>query len=262
MHRVFSTELLRALLSQTSALLNISVSRLLSTYSLGTDSRVDQPGCDGLMDPPHGSARLLTQLQAGRAPCKQETTSHCPTMGRQSSERTETPAVRRPPPCKRGEKKKREKNQLKSQKTTGKVLRLHRGWHDGSSTSHRPGSPAPTVIYELRGLAAAAPPSSQHTLPTGTTIFARVLLADPGPSGRSERHWGSGSPQGPPPRSPPAPRHVRTSLPPPSIASCKVGRAPASMERGGSAVPPGSQDGSIPAIHEAQPKPKNNVFIL
>lgn len=95
--RVSSTELLRALLSQTSALLNISVSHLISTYSLRTDSRVDQPGCDRMTDPPLGFTRLLTQLWAGRAACKQAMTGHCPNTGRRSSKQMR--AAHRNPSC-------------------------------------------------------------------------------------------------------------------------------------------------------------------
>lgn len=53
---------------------------------------------------------------------------------------------------------------------TVKVLHLQRGWHDSSSTRGWPSSPAPTVIYELRGLAGC-----QHTLPAGTAASVSTV---------------------------------------------------------------------------------------
>ncbi|XP_009881511.1 PREDICTED: uncharacterized protein LOC104284836 [Charadrius vociferus] len=90
-----------------------------------------------------------------------------------------------------------------------KVLHSHRGWHDSSSTGHRPSSPAPTVIYELRGLAAAAPPSS----PPANKLCQWAQHRRPCGVPRAQRQ---------PPGAPLHPRHVHTSLPPPSSASCKV----------------------------------------
>lgn len=110
---------------------------------------------------------------------------------------------------------------------TVKVLHLQRGWHDSSSPRHWPSSPAPTVIYELRGLAGC-----QHTLPAGTA------------ASESTMSW----------------LHAANSAPSPAAAPTPISSSP--NPRVCSALWPSNQAGSIPAIHMAKPEMRSNVFIL
>lgn len=96
----------------------------------------------------------------------------------------------------------------------------------------------------------------------GPALLVLKARGDRGTSGPSEApdpalggQVTTGTPQAPPaPQTPASPPDILASLPPPS--------SPAARWAEPQAVSRGSQGGSFPAVHEAQPNPKNNVFIL